>query len=289
MTGFGSASLEGPELEATATVRSVNHRFLDLSVHVSRRLLPLEPEVRRAVQLRLQRGKVEVSLQARSAAAGGDAVRAAPAFVASLASVLRELKEAHRLAGDVTVSDVARFPGAIEVVEPPPSAWEEARGPLLDLLGQALDQVEAMRAAEGEHLRGELAACLDQVLGAAGRIEALAAEGRAERIASLLERVRELAAAAGVDDARLPQELVRLVDRSDVDEELARLRSHVAQCREAIQAATPCGKRLDFLAQELAREGNTIGSKAVSAAVVHEVVVLKAVIERFREQVQNVE
>jgi uncharacterized protein (TIGR00255 family) len=120
-------------------------------------------------------------------------------------------------------------------------------------------------------------------------MQALWEQSRAERVATLEGKLRELAAAATLDEGRLHQEVVRLVERSEIAEELARLRSHVAQCREAVADGGPSGRRLDFLAQELGREANTVGSKAASAALIHEVVALKGAIERLREQVQNVE
>jgi uncharacterized protein (TIGR00255 family) len=148
-----------------------------------------------------------------------------------------------------------------------------------------------MRAAEGLRLRDELARVLDVVEAATGRIEARSAERRDERRAALRERVGALLADLGLDDARLYQEAVRAVERHDVAEEISRLRSHVAGARELLLPGDgePAGKRLDFLAQELMREANTIGSKVQDAAAVIEVVALKAEIERFREQVQNVE
>lgn len=289
MTGFGTASLQAEDLLASATVRSVNHRFLDVSVHLSRRLASLEPDVRRAVQARLARGKVEVAVVARFAPEKGEGVRAAEPLVASLVAALRGLKEAHGLAGDVSVSDLVRFPGALELLEMPQDLSEERRARVLALVEDALGRAEAMSRTEGEHLRVELAGCLDQVAAGADRIERLAETTKAERVAALSGKVRETIAGLGLEDGRVYQELVRLVERSDVSEELARLRSHVAQCREALAKGGPSGRQLDFLAQELGREANTVGSKAASAAVIQEVVGLKGAIERFREQVQNVE
>jgi uncharacterized protein (TIGR00255 family) len=146
-----------------------------------------------------------------------------------------------------------------------------------------------MRRVEGETLRAVLLAGLDAVDAAAARIEALSVSERAARRDQLLERARSLRDDLGLDDGRLYQEVLRLVDRQDVAEEVQRLRSHVAQARAAIGGEGPCGKRLDFLAQEMAREANTIGSKVASAALVQEVVGLKSELERLREQVQNVE
>jgi uncharacterized protein (TIGR00255 family) len=146
-----------------------------------------------------------------------------------------------------------------------------------------------MRRAEGERLAAELCRSLGTIEAAASRIANDAEAAKAVRQESLLARARSLVAELGLDEARLYPEVVRLVDRHDVSEELQRLLSHVAQAREATIAPGPAGKKLDFLAQELMREANTLGSKAASAGLVQEVVALKSEIERLREQVQNVE
>jgi uncharacterized protein (TIGR00255 family) len=289
MTGFGSASSIDPLLEASATVRTVNHRFLDLSVHLPRRVAGLEPEVRRRVQARLARGKIEVAVSARFAAGTGGGVRAADALVKSLVTTLRWLKEEYRLAGDVSVSDIARFPGALESGETASPAVEAELQAVLNLLEQALEAVDAMRRTEGEGLGRDLLDCLDGLARCVVAVRDKTEAGKTERRALLTQKVRELTEGLALDEARLTQEVARLVERSDVSEELHRLESHIAQCRSVVGAAGPSGKQLDFLAQELARETNTIGSKAVSAEVVGEVVAMKALVERFREQVQNVE
>jgi uncharacterized protein (TIGR00255 family) len=166
---------------------------------------------------------------------------------------------------------------------------EERRQDLLRAVEEALGELEQMRRAEGDTLEAVLLASLDAVEAAAGRIEALSLSERAGRRDALLEKARSIRDELGLDDGRLYQEVLRLVDRQDVAEEVQRLRSHVAQARAALRGEEPCGKRLDFLAQELGRETNTIGSKVASAALVQEVVALKSELERLREQVQNVE
>lgn len=289
MTGFGSASLAEDERRASVTVRSLNHRYLELAFHLPRRLQGLDAEIRRRVQSRLQRGKVEVTVLSRRAAGEAQAVEVQRPLVAGLVSALRALREEHGLAGEVGIADVARFPGALEAVETDAAPDVDAREEVLDLLERALGELEAMRLAEGRNLEADLLVLLAGIEAAAARVESLAQAGRAERQAALRARVAELVAGSGLDEGRLYQEVVRLVDRSDVAEELARLRSHAALVRQAIAGSAACGKRLDFLAQELMREANTLGSKAVSAEVVQEAVGLKAAIERLREQVQNVE
>jgi len=206
-----------------------------------------------------------------------------------LITSLRQLQAEHGLEGGVTVSEVARFPGALEVVDQEPDLSDGRRQRILDLVREALDGLAAMREAEGGRLEPDLERALEAILGAAARIEALSAASRESRQKQLLERLRALVGELGLEEARLYQEVVRAVERHDVSEEVQRLRSHVAMARELLRGPQPSGKRLDFLAQELMREANTVGSKVADAEILHEVVGLKAEVEKLREQVQNVE
>jgi uncharacterized protein (TIGR00255 family) len=290
MTGYGSASVEGEALRAAVTVRSLNHRFLDVTLHLPRRLQPLEAEVKELVAGTVARGRVEVSVQAALPEAAAEAVVPSRPLVASLVRVLRDMQNEHGLEGGVAVSDLVRFPGALERVEVPSAVPDEVRGAVSALLRQALEGLDAMRRGEGERLRAELDRALSAIDSATTRIEARSAGSREGRQGELLERVRGLVGEMGFDDARVYQEVVRAVERHDVAEEVQRLRSHVASARELLAGGgAPVGKRLDFLAQELLREANTIGSKVADAEAVRDVVELKVEIERVREQVQNVE
>jgi uncharacterized protein (TIGR00255 family) len=289
MTGYGGATSDSDAGRASVSVRALNHRFLDLAVHLPRRWQDLEPEVRRLVQARVQRGRLEVSLQAALRDGEGTTVVVSTAVVSGVVSALRQIQSQYDLAGKVRLSDVVRFPGALEVVETDGRPADEHRRGVLGLVESALEALDRMRLAEGESLERELLRSLSAIEAAATRLEAASRSERDARRDSLLERARELRDELALEEARLYQEVVRLVDRQDVAEELQRLRSHVAQARDVIRGGGPCGKRLDFLAQELAREANTIGSKSASSAMAREVVDLKGEIERLREQVQNVE
>ena len=289
MTGYGAAAAETDAVRAAVTIRSLNHRFLEIGISLSRRVAALEPEVKGLVQSRLQRGKVDVSVKASFPDSGETSVVANDAVVAGAVRALRGVREQHKLSGDVTVSDIARFPGAFEVVESAESLDAGRRRFVLVLVEEALDGLDAMRQAEGDRLALELTQRLAAIESAAGRIETLSAEGKATRRDTLLSKVRELAAELGLEDARVYQEVVRGADRLDVSEEVQRLRSHVAMARELLASAAPAGKRFDFVTQELAREANTVGSKAAYAPLIQEVVGLKGEIEKLREQVQNVE
>jgi uncharacterized protein (TIGR00255 family) len=289
MTGYGAAGTEDERIKASVTVRSLNHRYLDLSVHLSRRLFALEADVRRVVQARLQRGRVEVSVQASFRDQEGEAVVPNRPLIAGLVRALRDVQSDHALPGEIHVTDVMRFPGAFEPQDAGAGLQDGDRELLLALVGQAVDGLEQMRVAEGARLGDTLVRAVQAVEDAVQRIESLLEQERGPRVQALQTRARALLQELGLEEQRLYQELVRLVDRGDVAEELQRLRSHAGQARAIVEKAGPCGKRLDFLAQEMGREANTIGSKSDSAALAQEVVGLKGEIERFREQVQNVE
>ena len=289
MTGYGAVPIATAAARGAVTVRAVNHRFLDVSVHLSRRLAALEAEVKQAVQRRASRGRIEVSVQAAAIEEGEAPLVAVRPLVPGLVAALKGLQREQGLGGEVTVADVVRFPGALEVIDEAAGVSDACRADVLAAVDGALLGMAAMRDAEGQALARELDGAFARIEEAAARVEAATAEGKAARRASLLEKMRALAAELGLEDARLYQEAARAAERHDVAEEVQRLRSHVAQARAAVRGTEPCGKRLDFLAQEMGREANTIGSKAATAEVVHAVVALKEEIERVREQVQNVE
>jgi uncharacterized protein (TIGR00255 family) len=290
MTGYGSAGLETEAVRAAVTARSLNHRFLDVTVHVPRRLQALESEIKEVVGRTVHRGRVEVSIQARLSEGPAEEVVPSRPLVASLVRALRDMQNEFGLEGGVAVSDLVRFPGALERADTPEAPPEEAARTLLAVVRQALETLDTMRQAEGERLRAELERAIGTIETAADGIERRAVATREERQAALLERVRGLVGELGLEEGRLFQEVVRSVERHDVTEEIQRLRSHAAMARELVAAdGGPAGKRLDFIAQELMREANTIGSKVADTAQVQAVVGLKAEIERLREQVQNVE
>jgi uncharacterized protein (TIGR00255 family) len=290
MTGFAEAVLDKDELHASVSVRALNHRFFDLTLHLPRRLQPLEPEARERVKAAVGRGRIEISMQAALPDGKSDAVAASRPLVASLVRTLRDMQNEFGLDGGVSVADLVRFPGALEYIDGAGVLGDDVRAATLGLLDQALARLDGARRAEGERLGFALETALAAIEAVAGRIEARFAATRETRSRVLLERARSLVGELGLEDARLYQEAVRAVERHDVTEELQRLRSHVTAARDLIAGnGAPAGKPLDFLSQELMREANTIGSKAQDGDAIRDVVALKTEIERFREQVQNVE
>jgi len=221
---------------------------------------------------------------------GTEAIVPSRSLVASLVRALRDMQNEFGLEGGVSVSDLVRFPGALERTEGAGELDAGTRASLLGLVDQALEGLDVMRRAEGERLRDDLERALGSIEAAAEAIEHRANNTLEERQTALREKVQTLVGELGLDETRLYQEAVRAVERHDVAEEIQRLRSHAAMARDLLgDGKGPAGKRLDFLAQELMREANTIGSKVADAVQVQAVVGLKAEIERLREQVQNVE
>jgi uncharacterized protein (TIGR00255 family) len=288
MTGYGAASLDTEAFKASVSARSLNHRHLDVSLQTSRCLRSLEPELRSLIQSRVRRGRVELVVHASFLDQAGEVVVSSGAMVAGLVRTLREIHSQHGLEGGVRLSDVVRVPGVLEI-DSAVAVSPEQRDELLEVVGRALDGLEAMRRSEGESLEAAVVGCLEAIESGAREVSRLSGEDMQARREALLEKLRGLCAELPLDEGRVYQETVRLVERSDVQEEVDRLLSHVSQARTVLEGDGASGKRLDFLAQELMREANTIGAKAASARLVHLVVGLKSEIERLREQVQNVE
>ncbi len=286
MTGFGAGHGASGGEELDVEVRSVNHKFCEVKVRAPRELAALELDAAKAAKERLARGGVEVSLR-RPGAAGGLAPRVDVALAESYARAFAEIAARTGLGGP-TLSDVVGAEGVVRLEERAVDV-EAAREALRAALATALDALVAMRAREGEALQRDLSGRLARVEELVGRVAELVPAALAAHEARLTERVQELARGIALDPARLAQEIAILADRTDVTEEITRLRSHVGQVRALLASGAPAGRKLDFLVQEMHREVNTIGSKSQSGEIAAAVVEMKAEVERMREQVQNVE
>jgi uncharacterized protein (TIGR00255 family) len=293
MTGFGRAELRGDTLVVTVEARSVNHRHLDVALRVPRALASLEVDARRAIAGRLERGRVDVTVQVATvseqacqrlvtdAALAREYVARARALAVDVADL--------GVAGGITLEWLLQRPGVLRMEEAEPAdlvvPW-----PLLEqVLSRALDELVARRTAEGERLaqelrslHAELAAIVDTMAG-----RAPAAVARREQ--RLRERLQALLGAAGVDEGRVVTEAAIWADKADVTEELARLRAHLAELALVLDKGGPVGRPLDFLLQELGREVNTVASKADDLELSQAALAGKGVLEKMREQVQNFE
>jgi uncharacterized protein (TIGR00255 family) len=290
MTGYGRGDCSKDGLKVTVEISSVNRKQTEISVNLPRQLELLEAQIRDVINRQVARGRMIVRVALHAGAGKASArmhlnVPLAKAYARELARLSKQLK----LPGPVTLDQVARAPGVMQTDEE--LAVEEDFWPAVEkALKQAVGLLVKMREREGAHLAQDLANRMGVMRQAAAQI-AKHAPTVAERYRQqLIERIKSAGLQApSVEDERLLKEVVYFADRSDISEELTRLQSHFQQFEAGRKSKEPVGRMLDFLAQEMNREINTIGSKANDSLISREVVTLKAELEKFREQVQNVE
>jgi uncharacterized protein (TIGR00255 family) len=284
MTGFAAEAAELPGLSLSVELRSVNHRYLDVTVKLPDDLRHLESALRERLSGELKRGKVECRVSLNRTSAGAATLAVDAARVEQLASAALQVQRTIPSAAPLSVNEILRWPG---VMAEPSLPADELAARVTALVDQAVTDLAASRRREGAKVQAVLAECCDgigaQVARVAPRVPAIHAAFN-EKLAL---RLRE----AGLDpnEDRLKQEFAVFATRIDVAEELSRLTTHVAEVRRVLAAGGSAGKRLDFLAQELHREANTLGSKSVDAEISQVSLELKVLIEQMREQVQNVE
>lgn len=289
MTGFGTAAAEVPGGRMTVEVRSVNHRFSEIQIRLPRDLAPLEDRVRALVQERVRRGRVEVIVTRDEAARRARAVRVDTELAAAYARALRDLAHAIGTTGEVALAQVAALPDVLRLEEERTDA-ETAWPGLQRAIRAAADGLVAMREAEGRRLAADLLARVAAVDALAAAVAARSREVVRAYSERLRARLAEMLAEVPVDEARLATELAMFAERSDITEELVRLRSHVAQFRQTVADEDGAvGRKLDFILQEMARETNTIGAKANDLEITRAIIDMKSELESLREQVQNVE
>ena len=285
MTGFGSGSVEAEGIRVRAVLRSVNGRYLDLSVRCQGSLQELEPRVRERLQGRLTRGKVTGTLEVEET----DEARSLPELDPETAQrYLSELERLARMADlpRVGLEVAARMPGVFRTATSGPGP-EQLEGLVLEALDQAVGELEEMRRSEGAALAADLRSRLATIAGLADAIESLALESRDEVRRRLREKVEGLLEPGELNEDRLATEIVLIAERSDITEELVRLRSHHRAFLEALDQGGEVGRRLNFLLQEMHREVNTLSSKSMDSGIIHRAVAAKEEVERLREQVQN--
>jgi len=293
MTGFASLTRDDEAVTIAVTIRAVNHRYLDLQLRVPQSVAALEPRLRALVQQRVARGRVEVSVTIQPRRVPALEVELNETFLDALGVALERARARGVVSGALTPGDLLRFPQALSIREKTAEEGNAADGALAgkveDAVAAALDDLDAMRAREGTYLRADLDARRQQLASWYERVATAAAAGLEILQTRLVERVRELRADALADEAAVAQEIARFVGRSDITEEVVRFRGHLDHWQSLSDGPEPCGRKLDFLLQEMNREVNTTASKAEGPAVSELIVALKAELEKMREQVQNVE
>ncbi len=291
MTAYGRARSESQELTLTVEIKSVNSRYLDLSVRLPRAYSYLEDKVKSYIQNSIiSRGKVEVNISYEHHTSDVGAIRLDENFTTAYLEALRTLRDTFRLPDDITVMNVARTPEVFTYVrtdESPEDAWAR----LVEVLVAAGEDFNTMRVREGKKTEEDISSRLDTIAAHADEVEAISRRDTVGYRDKLESRIRAILAdnSVVIDENRLLTECAIWADKIAIDEELVRLRSHFVAFRDICRESTPSGKKLDFLMQELNRETNTIGSKANNAEIARHVVAMKNELEKIREQVQNIE
>jgi len=293
MTGFTSVTREDERATITVTIRALNHRYLDLQLRIPQSIAAIEGEVRGLVGKHVARGRVELSVSLQLRQTPGVEVELNEAFARALETALDQARERGLVNGTLTPGDLVRLPQALTIRDRQSGDDESAQAAVAEeareAVIQALVDLDAMRTREGEHLRTDLDVRRAFVAGLVERIAVAADEGRAAMELRVAERVREMRTELQADENAVAQEIVRMAARSDISEEVTRFRVHVSHWSALADSPEPCGRKLDFLLQEMNREVNTMGSKADGLRVSELIINAKAELEKMREQVQNVE
>jgi uncharacterized protein (TIGR00255 family) len=288
MTGFGRGEWQGDGKKLEVEIKSVNHRYCDISLRLPRKLNPLETQARNFLRQRISRGRIEVFVQIAESALAEQKLEIDLNLAKDYYLGLKALQENLGISGEVRLETLAGFRDIFARKETEPDLekeWESLR----TALEGALAGLEAMRRDEGRKLKEDFLARLSALERSVREIEEKAPLSLKASRDRLAQRVQELSGGLGIDEARLAQEVAFLAERSDTTEELVRLHSHLEQFREMLNSPEPAGRKLEFLLQEITREANTIGSKANDAGISYVVVEIKSELEKLREQIQNVE
>ena len=288
MTGYGSAkgSVEGQEI--TVELKSVNNRYLDCSVRLPRNFPFAEDTVKQAVSAGVSRGKVDVFVSAQASQDSGTVVSVNEELARGYRDAVARIAETLGLESGLNAFSLARFPDVL-TVERRELDKDKAAAALSEITAKAVEEFNAMREREGERLRRDMLGKLETSEGLVSVVEERSPQTVKEYRERLEARLRDILADRSLDEQRVITEAAIFADRTAVDEETVRLRSHIAQFRTMLEEGSPIGRKMDFLVQEFNRESNTIGSKCSDASLAKVVVDLKSEIEKIREQLQNVE
>lgn len=289
MTGFGRGQVSSENFAVSVEIKTVNNRFLDLNLRLSQELQTLEADLKRIIQSRLSRGRIDVNFQyERMEELVYELNRP---LISGYLAAMKQMQDEFFLSGEPDLNVIARLPNALQPKKEDLNA--EFAEAIKKALENALDELEKMREVEGDSLKTELFFRLSEIENRLPRIEAESAKVADEYQVRLTKKLNDFLAKSDsqieIDQARLAQEVAYLADRSDISEEIMRLRSHIEHFRNISDGEKDTGKQLDFLTQELNREANTIASKTNNLIVKESALAIKSEIEKIREQVQNVE
>ena len=287
MTGYGKSNMSKNLREYQVEIKSVNHRYLDVSIKMPRSLSYLEEEIKKAVSAKLTRGKVDVFITFNNNSLEGRDIKINTEIARMYIKELRDLAESEGIVADIPVTEISKLPDVLTIQNNQDD--ETIKNELLEVTNQAIENLVGMRKIEGEKIAQDLFTRIQDINGKVKKISSLSTGLIEEYVVKLNTRIKELLQDQEIDEARLAQEVVIYADKCSIEEEVTRLNSHVYQFRELLNSNEAVGKKLDFMIQEMNRETNTIGSKANNLEITNEVINMKTQLENIREQVQNIE
>lgn len=288
MTGFGKAKLEKNGRSYSIEIKSVNHRYCDISVRLPRSISFYEGEVKKFISQRITRGKIDVYIDYANYSAEENDVFINKDLAKIYIKQLKELADQEGLDGNLRAIDISKMPDVLQL-KANDSENDEILSELLECLEQALDNFISMRNAEGEKIKQDLIVRIDNIKAKVNEISQNTTGLIDEYVVKLRERIKEILKTDVVDEQRLAQEIVIFADKTSIQEELTRLDSHTHQFEKIINSSESVGKKIDFLLQEMNREANTIASKSVKLEITNLVIEIKTELEDIREQIQNIE
>ncbi len=287
MTGYGKANISKNLREYQVEVKSVNHRYLDVSVKMPRSLSYLEEEIKKAVSAKVTRGKVDVFITFNNNSLEGRDIKINTEIARMYIKELRDLAESEGIVADIPVTEISKLPDVLTIQNNQDD--ETIKNELLEVTNKAIENLVGMRQVEGEKIAQDLLARIQDIEEKVKKISSLSTGLIDEYVVKLNTRIKELLQDQEIDEARLAQEVVIYADKCSIEEEVTRLNSHIYQFRDLLNTNEAVGKKLDFMIQEMNRETNTIGSKANNLEITNEVINMKTQLENIREQVQNIE
>ena len=287
MTGYGKSNMSKNLREYQVEIKSVNHRYLDISIKMPRSLSYLEEEIKKAVSAKLTRGKVDVFITFNNNSLEGRDIKINTEIARMYIKELRGLAESEGIVADIPVTEISKLPDVLTIQNNQDD--ETIKNELLEVTNQAIENLVGMRKIEGEKIAQDLFTRIQDIDGKVKKISSLSTGLIEDYVVKLNTRIKELLQDQEIDEARLAQEVVIYADKCSIEEEVTRLNSHIYQFRELLNSNEAVGKKLDFMIQEMNRETNTIGSKANNLEITNEVINMKTQLENIREQVQNIE
>ena len=287
MTGYGKSNMSKNLREYQVEIKSVNHRYLDVSVKMPRSLSYLEGEIKKAVSAKVTRGKVDIFITFNNNSLEGRDIKINTEIARMYIKELRDLAESEGIVADIPVTEISKLPDVLTIQNNQDD--ETIKNELLEVTNKAIENLVGMRKVEGEKIAQDLLVRIQDIEEKVKKISSLSTGLIDEYVVKLKTRIKELLQDQEIDEARLAQEVVIYADKCSIEEEVTRLNSHIYQFRELLNSNEAVGKKIDFMIQEMNRETNTIGSKANNLEITNEVINMKTQLENIREQVQNIE